>query len=156
MSENINKSIWNYAMEKDNQARLLTFYDVAKVLLQDLNCIVCLESSADILGYSNGGFRHQIYVYSEEDFNLPYIKCFIVKDIKSIPFIEDNGIKISPIRNAIIDMLKENETDPQVLYETFANYYCDNNNSYDGLYIPKELESKAKHYKEEGKLFYNN
>ena len=154
MNEN-SKSIWYYAMEKDNQARLLTFYDVAKVLLQDLNCIVCLESSADILGYSNGGFRHQIYVYSEEDFNLPYIKCFIVKDIKNIPFIEDNGIKISPIRNAIIDMLKENETDHQVLYETFANYYCDNN-SYDGLDIPKELESKANHYKEEGKNFYNN
>ena len=53
-------------------------------------------------------------------------------------------------------MLKENKTDPQVLYETFANYYCENNNSYDDLDIPKELESKAKHYKEEGKLFYNN
>lgn len=154
MNSNQNKSIFSYAAEKDNQARLLTFYDAAKVLLQDLNCIVCMESSADILGYSNGGFRNQIYVYSEEDFNLPYIKCFIVENLEKIPFIEDNGIKISPIGNAIIDMLEREETDPQVLYETFANYYCDNHDSYNGLNIPRKLATKAKHYKEEGALFY--
>lgn len=151
---NENKSIFSYAAEKNNQVQLLAFYDAAKVLLQGLDCVVCMESSADILGYSNGGFRNQIYVYSEKEFNLPYIKCFIVKDLKNIPYIEDNGIKISPIRNAIIDMLEREDSDPQVLYETFANYYCDNNDSYKGLNIPRKLATKARHYKNEGILFY--
>ena len=153
MNNDLNKSIYNYAEEKSLED-IITFYDAAKVLLKDLDCIVCMESAADIQGFSNGGFRHQIYVYSEKEFNLPYIKCFIVKDLSKIPFINYHEIKVSPIKAAIIDMLKKEETDPQVLYETFADYYWDNNESYNGLTIPKNLKKKAAHYMEEGILFY--
>ncbi len=154
MIDDINKSIYGYARDLDKQVRLLSFLDVYRVLLKDLDCIVCMESAADLLGYSNGGFRHQIYVYSEFEFNKPYIKCFIVKDLKNIPFIDRKGIKVSPIEVAIKDMLEKNETDPQILYETFANYYFGNNKSYEGLELPLVLSLKAKHYKEEGALYY--
>ena len=154
MTDDINKSIYGYARDIDKQTILLSFLDVYRVLLKDLDCIVCMESAADLLGYSNGGFRHQIYVYSQVEFNKPYIKCFIVKDLKKIPFIDRKGIKVSPIEVAIKDMLEKNDTDTQILYETFANYYFDNNKSYDGLEIPKRLSLKAKHYKEEGALYY--
>ena len=154
MIDDINKSIYEYARDIDKQTRLLSFLDVYRILLKDLNCIVCMESAADLLGYSNGGFRHQIYVYSLVDFNKPYIKCFIVKDLNNIPFIDRKGIKVSPIEIAIKDMLEKKETDPQILYETFANYYFDNNKSYKGLELPKRLSLKAKHFKEEGALYY--
>ncbi len=153
MVNDLNKSIYSYAEEITNED-VITFYDAAKVLLNGLDCIICRESAADIQGYSNGGFRHQIYVYSEKEFNLPYVKCFLVKNLNKIPFIDFEGVKVSPITNAIIDMLSNNETDTQVLYETFADYYWENNESYNGLVIPKNLKKKAKHYMEEGILFY--
>ena len=153
MVNDLNKSIYSYAEEITNED-VITFYDAAKVLLNGLDCIICRESAADIQGYSNGGFRHQIYVYSEKEFNLPYVKCFLVKNLNKIPFIDFDGVKVSPITNAIIDMLSNNETDTQVLYETFADYYWENNESYNGLVIPKNLKKKAKHYMEEGILFY--
>ena len=53
-------------------------------------------------------------------------------------------------------MLEDNSTDEQILYETFATYYFENNNSYEGLNIPKELLSKANTFKEEGKHFYDS
>ncbi len=153
MNEN-NKSIFERASEIDSKSKLMSFCDVYKILLKNLDCIVCLESATDLLGYSNGGFRTQVFVYSTVNFNLPYIKCFLVKDLDSVPFIIHNGIKVSPIEVAINDMLSRDETDPQILYETFANYYDENNNSYDGLNIPKKLTLKAKHYEEEGALYY--
>lgn len=154
MAEDINKSVFDYASEKDRNANLLTFYSVYKVLLKGIDCIVCLESASDLLGYSNGGFRHQIYVYSTQELNLPYIKCFKVNDLKDIPYEEHKGIKVSPINVAIVDMLERDTTDTQILYETFAHYYCSNENSYNGLTIPRKLIKKANHFKKEGALFY--
>ncbi len=149
-----NKSVFEVAREMDSEAKLMTFCDVFKILLKNLDCVVCLESAADLLGYSNGGFTTQVYVYSSVDFNLPYIKCFIVDNLDNIPFIDFNGIKVSPINNAIVDMLRRKESDSQVLYETFANYYDEHNNSYEGLDIPPELSLRAKHFEEEGVLYY--
>ena len=154
MNRNTNKSIFEVASKIDGTSKLMSFCDAYKILLKDLDCIVCLESAADLLGYSNGGYRTQVFVYSTVDFKLPYIKCFLVDNLNDIPFSTHNGIKVSPIEIAINDMLEREETDPQVLYETFANYYDEKNNSYDGLTIPKKLLLKAKHFKEEGSLYY--
>ncbi len=154
MSNDANKSIFSYAYELDKSSPLLTFVNVDQVLLKNLDCIVCLESAADLLGYTNGGFRHQITVYSEKDFHKPYIHCILVDDLSKVPFITHKGIKVSPIEVAINDMLERDTTDVEVLYETFAHYYFLNNESYNGLNIPRKLEKKANHFKEEGALFY--
>ena len=154
MLNNNDKNIFDYAKELEPKSHLLTFFDVCKILLKNLDCIVCMESAADLLGYSNLGFRDSIYVYSEKELNKPYIKCFIVKDLEKIPYRNEDGIKYSPIENAINDMLARNDTNPQVLYETFADYYFRNNESYDKLEIPKKLILKAKHYQEEGARYY--
>ena len=151
-----NKSIYDYAKEINNDTKLLTFYSVFKILLENIDCVVCLESAVDLLGYSNGGFRNQIYVYSEKELNLPYIKCFLVDDLKDVEYIDYKGIKVTPISKTIVDMLEKETTDVQILYETFAHYYFSNSNSYKGLSIPKKLEKKANHFKEEGILFYES
>ena len=52
-------SIYDYAREIDNNEHI-TYYEVYKVLLKNIDCIVCKESSADLLGHSNGGFRRNI------------------------------------------------------------------------------------------------
>lgn len=147
-------SIFDYAKNINKESKLLTFYSVFKILLEDIDCIVCLVSAADLLGYSNGGFRKYIYVYTNRELNLPYIKCFIVDDIDKINCIDYKGIKVTPIENAIVDMLNRDSTDIQMLSETFAHYYFCHNKSYDTLLIPKELESKANYFKEVGITFY--
>ena len=154
MTENTNKSIFSYAYDLDKSSPLLTFLNVDQILLKNLDCIVCLESSADLLGYTNGGFRHKITVYSEKDFHKPYIQCILVDDLNKVPFVVHKGIKVSPIEVAINDMLESDSTDVEVLYETFAHYYFLNKESYNGLNIPKKLEEKANHFKKQGALFY--
>lgn len=148
-----NKSIFEYAKEISNE-KMMCFYDAYKVLLKDIDCIVCLESASDLQGFSNGGFRNNIYVYSTENIDKPYLKCFIVDSLDNIPFVNHKNIKVTPIENTINDMLARKETDDQILFETFANYYFTNNCSYNKLKIPKQLEKKARIYEEGGKNYY--
>lgn len=147
------KSIFEYAKEKSNK-KILNSYAAFKVLLEGIDCIVCLESAADLLGYSNGGYRDQIYVYTTKEINLPYIKSFIVNDLNEIVYITYKDIKVTPIEKTINDMLNRDESDDQILFETFANYYFKNNCSYDKLKIKNSLLKKAKIYKEGGKDYY--
>ena len=156
MNNEKNKDIYEYASEINPKATLLTFYDVFSVLLKDIDCVVCLTSASDLLGYSDGGFRHCIHVYSTQELHLPYLDCILVKSLEEHPYIDYHGIKVTPIEVAINEMLEDNFTDEQVLYETFATYYFENNNSYDGLNIPKELLLKANTFKDGGKHYYDS
>lgn len=136
--------------------RVLTFYDVCNVLLKDIPCIVCMESTADLLGYSNWGSIKTIHIYTTKEINKSYLKCHIVDNLDNIPYINYDGIKTSPIEMAIVDMLKNNNTDSQVLYETFAKYYYYNNDSYCNLDIPNKLKKKANEYMKEAILYYQD
>ena len=51
-----NKSIYDYANKIDNDC--LTYYGVFKTLLKDVDCVICLESAADLLGFSNVFSNH--------------------------------------------------------------------------------------------------
>lgn len=109
-----------------------------------------------MLGFSNGGFRSQIKIYVESNIDKPYLNCILVDKLENIPYKDYQGLKVSSINDAIIDMLSRKNTDDQILYESFANYYYENGCSYDGLEIPKSLVRKAKKYKEEGVNFYES
>lgn len=154
MDYNENTSIFEYA-SFSGCGNCLTFYQCFSFLLKNLECIVCRESAADLLGYSNGGFRNKIRVYSTQQINEPFLDCIIVDSLDKIPYQDYKGIKVSPIKQAIVDMLAQNDTDQQVLFETHANYYCKNNDSYMALEIPFNLQKKAKFYQEEGARYYN-
>ena len=149
-----NKSIYDYANKIDNDC--LTYYDVFKILLKDIDCVICLESAADLLGFSNGGFRSQIKIYVESDIDKPYLNCILDDKLENIPYEDYQGLKVSSINDAIIDMLSRKNTDDQILYETFANYYYENNCSYENLEIPENLMQKAQKYKNEAIKFYES
>ena len=149
-----NKSIYDYANKIDNDC--LTYYDVFKTLLKDIDCVICLESAADLLGFSNGGFRSQIKIYVESDIDKPYLNCILDDKLENIPYEDYQGLKVSSINDAIIDMLSRKNTDDQILYETFANYYYENNCSYENLEIPENLMQKAQKYKNEAIKFYES
>lgn len=118
--------------------------------------IVCKKSSADLLGYSNGGFRKNIEVYSTKDYNLPYLKCHVVDDLSKIPFEYFHEIKVVPIENTVVELLEDEKSDQQILLETLANYYCDHNDSYEGINFPKKISKKINWILEEGKKYYES
>lgn len=148
------KSIYDYANEKDSNKHI-SFSDVFNTLLNGIDCVVCLESAADLLGYSNGGFRAKIKIYTEKDYDLPYLECHKVEDITKIPHEENNGIKVMTIEKTIIDLLENEDSDDQVILETFANYYFENNN-FSKIDVPSKLIDKFNYYKEEGIKYYNS
>ena len=147
------KSIYNYADEIDNNKHI-TFYDVFKTLLKGVDCIVCKESASDLLGYSNGGFRQNIDIYTTKDYNLPYLNCHIVDDLNKIKCQNFDEIKVIPIEQTIIDLLADENSDDQIIFETLANYYYGNNESFDNINPPVRLLKKFNFYAEEGKRYY--
>lgn len=151
----MNRDIYDYARELDGNEHV-SYYDVFKVLLKDIDCIVCKKSVADLLGYSNGGFRKNIEVYTTKEYNLPYLKCHIVSDLSEIESNSFHEIRFVPIEKTIVEMLEDNLTDTQILLETMANYYCEHNDSYNSINPPKKLMKKFNFYKEEGKRYYES
>lgn len=148
------KSIYDYANEIDSNKHI-SFSDVFNTLLNGIDCIVCLESASDLLGYSNDGFRSKINIYTDKYYDIPYLKCHKVDDLSKIEFEINNGIKVTPIETTIIDLLQNENSDEQVILETFANYYFDNNNSFSKIIPPKELIEKFNYYKEECQRYYD-
>ena len=151
----MNKSIYEYANEKDNNKHI-SFYDVFSTLLKDIDCIICLESAADLLGYSNGGYREKISVYVTKEYNLPYLDCHIVKDLSKIKCDDYHGLKVTSIEKTIIDLLKNDKSDDQIMLETFANYYFENDSSYSKISPPRNLIKKFNYYKSEGEKYYDS
>lgn len=149
-----NTSVFSYAKSLGCPT-VLNFYDAFKYLLKDVDCIVCRESAADLMGYSNGGFRNKICVYTTEELNIPYLKCIVVDSLDNIPTQNYDGIIVSPIEQAIVDMLVDKNSDWQILFETLANYYIEHNDSYDGLVIPPEINERASFFKDGGIHYYD-
>ena len=102
----MNKNMDEITLEQSKKP-IYTCPDIDSILLKDLDCIVCMESAIDMLGYSNGENRRYIKVYSEKDFHIPYIKCNIVENLSDVPYVEKEGIKVSPIEFAMNDMLEK-------------------------------------------------
>ena len=152
----MSKRIYDYANENNNTKQHISFNDVFSTLLDGIDCVVCLESSADLLGYSNGGFRSKIKIYTEKDYNLPYLECHIVNDLSKISFINSNGIRVTPIEQTMLDLLKNEQSDDQIILETFANYYFENDNSFAKINPPKELVKRFTYFKKEGSLYYDS
>ena len=150
----MSKSIYDYANEKDN-LKHISFYDVFSTLLKNIDCIICLESASDLLGYSNGGYRDKISIYTDKLISLPYIDCHVVEDLSKIEYENYYGLKVTPIEDTIIDLLKNEDTDTEILIETFANYYFENNENYSKINPPRNLVKKFNYYKEEGARFYD-
>ena len=151
----MNKSIYDYANSISSEEHI-SFYDVFNTLLKDIDCIICRESAADLLGYSNGGYRKKITIYTTKDYKLPYLNCIIVDNLSKIHCQKCYDLKVTPIENTIIDLLQDDKTDEQIILETFANYYYENDCSFDGIIPPKNLITKFNFYKEEGEKYYES
>lgn len=132
-----------------------SFFEIVKETIKDYNCIVAHESAADIMGLSNGGYREKIHVYSFEKINNPVLECHIISSLDEIDYFDFHGIRCTSINQTIIDLLNSSSTDEQILIETLANYYYENNQSFDNLNIPQMLNHSFQKYKDWSVEYYD-
>lgn len=135
---------------------VLSYYKYFKKKLDGLDCIVAFESAADMMGLSNGGYREKIQIYTTEMIVDDEIECYLVKSYDDIDFFMYHGdIKCTTENQTIIDMLKNENSDEQILAETLGNYYYENDQSFQKLNIPNKLRDKFDKYSEWGKEYYD-
>ena len=146
-------TITDYANQKEKKD-YLTYADICLTLLGNLDCVVAKESVSDLLGYSNGGIREKITIYTTKLINEPYLNCILVDNYNKLNIIDHRGIHSTTINQAIIDMLEDNNIDSQILLETLANYYFENNKSFKKLNIPSHLQDKFNKYSKESIKYY--
>lgn len=135
--------------------KVITFYDKFKNILGDSDCIIAFESAADMMGLSNGGLRNTVQVYSLYDLKIPYVECHIVDDYNNIDIYNHRDLKCTTVNQTIIDLLKDDNADEQILTETLGNYYYENNQSFHNLNIPVELQDKFNKYSDWGIEYYD-
>lgn len=70
----------------------------------------------------------------------------IVPSLEELEYEERNGLLCTTVNRTIIDLLEQNG-DEQIITESLANYYEEHNESFDGLEIPKHLQSRFEKYK---------
>ena len=146
-------TIVDYAREKEEK-NYLTYADICLTLLGDIDCVIAKESAADLLGYSNGGIREKITIYTTKLINKPYLNCILIDNYNKLNILDHRGLHTTTINQAIIDMLKDNNVDSQILLETLANYYFENNKSFKELNIPSNLQNKFNKYSKESIKYY--
>ena len=130
-----------------------TYNDYLRKLLSKIDCILALETSADYLGLSNGGYRKYAQIYVTKKYNIKDTKQIIIPSFSDIEYIEMRGLKVTTINQTIVDMLSNDNCDEQILIEGLANY-LDEYKNFDGLKIPNELENYFEKLKYQAEIFY--
>ena len=70
----------------------------------------------------------------------------MVPSLETLKYEERNGLKCTTVSQTIIDLLEQNG-DEQIITESLANYYEENNESFEGLVIPASLQSRFEKYR---------
>ena len=109
------------------------------------NVVLYKESASQYLCLSNFNLDDNVYVYSCCD--LP--KPFVVKKVdsfKGIDYKVVDGILVTDTNQTINDLLKDENSDEQTIYESLAMYYFKNNQSFDGLMIDNYADGAIEYY----------
>lgn len=110
--------------------------------------MVCLETAADFLGLSNGGYLPSYQVYSEKPLNTDTsektIEVIIEDAFNTKNYITKHGVTCTAPEQTILDLLDganrldlldnpDKHTDIQILLESLSNYYYEHNESFEPL-----------------------
>ena len=128
------------------------YNDYLRNLLLKFDCILCYETAADYLGFSNGGYREYASIYVTKKQDIKGTKEILISSFSNIDYIEKNGLKVTTINQTIIDML-ENNCDEQIIIESLANY-LDEYKNFNALKIPTALKNEFKKFKKRAEIFY--
>lgn len=125
---------------------VITYNDQLRRLLANVRCVLALDTAADFLGLTNGGYRAVVQIFVDEKQNIEGTEQIVVPSLDTLECEECNGLKCTTVSQTIIDLLEQNG-DEQIITESLANYYEENNESFDGLVIPAHLQSRFEKYR---------
>lgn len=74
-----------------------TYNDYLRNLLSKIDCVLAMETSADYLGLSNGGYRKYAQIYVTKKYNIKDTKQIIIPSFSDIEYIEMRGLKVTTI-----------------------------------------------------------
>lgn len=124
--------------------------------LKPFDCILSLESAADMLGLSNGPLRNKITVYSVENIVDEDIECIKVDNYDNIKYLDAEGIFITTKEQTMIDILRYDRSMYTIL-ESLSNYYFLHDESFEDFLkvMPDEVRTTFEFYKQDAIEYYN-
>lgn len=122
------------------------YNDQLRYLLANVECVLAFDTAADFLGLTNGGYRTVAQIFVSKKQKVEGTEQIIVPSLEELEYEERNGLLCTTVNRTIIDLLEQNG-DEQIITESLANYYEEHNESFDGLEIPKHLQSRFEKYK---------
>ncbi len=125
---------------------VMTYNDQLRSLLANVRCVLAFDTAADFLGLTNGGYRAVAQIFVDKKQNIEGTEQTLVPSLETLKCEEHNGLKCTTVNQTIIDLLEQNG-DEQIITESLANYYEENNESFDGLKIPMHLQSRFEKYR---------
>lgn len=111
-----------------------------------MRCVLAFDTAADFLGLTNGGYRSVVQIFVDKKQNIEGTEQTLVPSLETLKYEERNGLKCTTVSQTIIDLLEQNG-DEQIITESLANYYEENNESFEGLVIPARLQSRFEKYR---------
>ena len=125
---------------------VMTYNDQLRSLLANVRCVLAFDTAADFLGLTNGGYRAVAQIFVDKKQNIEGTEQTLVPSLETLKCEEHNGLKCTTVNQTIIDLLEQNG-DEQIITESLANYYEENNESFEGLVIPARLQSRFEKYR---------
>lgn len=124
---------------------VVSYNDYIRRLLENVDCVVALETAADYLGLSNGGYRPYVQIYVKNTVGIEGVREYVVDDFDKMEYASINGLKCTTENQTIVDLMESNG-DEQIITESLANYYDMHGESFAGLSIPEHLLSGFQKY----------
>ena len=128
------------------QMAVITYNDQLRNLLADVECVLALDTAADFLGLTNGGYRSAVQIFVNKKQNIDGTEQILVPSLETLVCEERNGLLCTTVNQTINDLLEQNG-DEQIIMESLANYYDAHNESFDGLEVPEHLKARFEKYK---------
>lgn len=132
---------------------VMSYNDQLRNLLANVECVLALDTAADFLGLTNGGYRDVAQIFVNKKQNIKGTEQILVPSLEKLECEERNGLVCTTENQTIINLLELNG-DEQIITESLANYYDEHSESFDGLDIPEHLQSRFEKYREWALEYY--
>lgn len=132
---------------------VIAYNDQLRSLLANVECVLALDTAADYLGLTNGGYRDVAQIFVSIKQNIEGTDQILVPSLEKLECEERNGLVCTTENQTIIDLLEQNG-DVQIITESLANYYDEHNESFNGLNMPEHLQSRFEKYRKWALEYY--
>lgn len=105
------------------------------------NVILSKDSALEFYHLSNDSVSDNVFVYSCGDLQEPYI-CKKVDNFNDIDYQIVDGVMVTTLSQTINDIISDDDTDLQPLYEALNKYFYTHDNSFENIDI-EEANKKA-------------